>query len=148
MNLKEFEQFVEPKIVERGFDYYENEDVRKVEKVSENEFSAVVFGSKIYTVYVKLNGNEIIEYECDCPYDWGDTCKHAVAVFYKLRAKDFTDSAAKFEKVLANVNDFALRALVRKLLKTDRKFCNKFLQEFDESFTDDGFDDEFDEHYY
>ena len=148
MNLQNFEQFVEPKIVERGLDYYENEDVRKVEKVSENEFSAVVFGSEIYTVYVKLNGNEIIEYECDCPYDWGDTCKHAVAVFYKLRAKDFTNSATKFETVLASVNDFALRAFVRKLLKTDRKFRNEFFRTFDEDFAEDEFEDEFDEHYY
>ena len=81
-------------------------------------------------------------------FDWGDTCKHAVAVFYKLRAKDFTDSAAKFENVLASVNDFALRAFVRKLLKTDRKFRNEFFRTFDEDFAEDEFEDEFDEHYY
>ena len=148
MNLQNFEQFVEAKIVERGFDYYQNGDVHRVEKVSENEFSAVVFGSRIYTVYVKLDGSEIVEYECDCPYDWGDTCKHAVAVFYKLRAKDFTDSAQKFEAVLESVNDLALRVFVRKLLKTDRKFRSEFFRTFDQDFADDGFEDEFDEDYY
>ena len=148
MNLKNFEQFIEPKIIDRGFDYYENEDVCKVEKLSENEFSAVVFGSEIYTVYVKLNGNEIIEYECDCPYDWGDTCKHAVAVFYKLRAEDFSNSAERFKTILDNLHHDDLRRFVTDLLKKDRDFRNKFLQEFDESFADDGFDDEFDEHYY
>ena len=148
MTLKDFEQFVEGKIVQRGFDYYENEDVRKVEKVSGNEFSAVVFGSRIYSVYVKLNGNEILEYECDCPYDWGDTCKHAVAVFYKLRAKDFTDSAEKLKNIFGNLHDDALRNFVQNLLKKDRKFRNEFLREFDEDFEEDEFEDEFDEDYY
>lgn len=148
MNLQNFEQFVEPKIVERGFDYYQNENVRKVEKVSENEFSAVVFGSQIYTVYVKLNGNEILEYECDCPYDWGDICKHAVAVFYKLRTKDFTDSAEKLKGILDNLPADALRKFVTILLKKDRNFRNEFLREFDEDFEDDEFEDEFDEDYY
>ncbi|NJM52762.1 MAG: hypothetical protein HC846_04830 [Blastocatellia bacterium] len=148
MNLQNFEQFVEDKIVSRGYEYFKHDEVKKVEKVSENEFSAVVTGSEIYTVYVKLNGNEILEYECDCPYDYGNTCKHAVAVFYKLRAKDFTDSAAKFEAVLASVNDFALRVFVRNLLKKDRKFRSEFFRTFDESFEEDGFEDEFDEDYY
>jgi uncharacterized Zn finger protein len=148
MNLQTFEQFVEAKIIERGFDYFRNGDVRRVEKVSENEYSAVVFGSEIYTVYVKLNGNEIVEYECDCPYDWGDTCKHAVAVFYKLRAQDFTDSAGKFNAILDNLHTDALRRFVTNLLKKDRKFRNEFLREFDENFEDDDFEDEFDEDYY
>lgn len=148
MTLKDFEQFIEDKIIKRGFDYYKNEDVRKVEKVSENEFSAVVFGSRIYTVYVKLNGNEILEYECDCPYDYGNTCKHAVAVFYKLRAKDFTDSAEKLKNILSNLETDTLRKFVTNLLKKDRKFRNEFLREFDEDFEEDEFEDEFDEDYY
>lgn len=148
MNLQNFEQFVENKIGARGLEYFKNGDVRKVEKVSENEFSAAVAGSELYTVYVKLNGNEIVEYECDCPYDYGNTCKHAVAVFYKLRAKDYTDSAEKFEKILESVNDFALRVFVRNLLKKDRKFRNEFFREFDEDFEEDEFEDEFDEDYY
>lgn len=148
MNLKDFEKFVEDKIVSRGYEYFKHDEVRKVEKVSENEFSAVVAGTSLYTVYVKLNGETIVEYECDCPYDYGNTCKHTVAVFYKLRAKDFTDSAEKFETILENVNDFALRAFVRNLLKKDRIFRNEFFCTFDEDFEEDEFEDEFDEDYY
>lgn len=148
MNLQNFEQFVEDKIVSRGLDYFKNSDVRKVEKVSENEFSAVVTGSDIYTVYVKLDGNDILEYECDCPYDWGDTCKHAVAVFYKLRTKDFTDSAEKLKEILDNLHADALRKFVTNLLKKDRQFRNEFLREFDEDFEEDEFEGELDEDYY
>ena len=78
----------------------------------------------------------------------GDTCKHAVAVFYKLRAKDFTDSAEKLKELLANLHNDALRVFVKNLLKKDRKFRNEFLREFDEDFEEDEFEDEFDEDYY
>jgi hypothetical protein len=39
MNLKNFESEVEQKIVGRGLSYYKGGDVKKLEKVSENEFS-------------------------------------------------------------------------------------------------------------
>jgi uncharacterized Zn finger protein len=148
MNLKDFEKFVEDKIVSRGFEYFKHDEVRKVEKVSENEFSAVVTGTSHYTVYVKLNGETIVEYECDCPYDYGNTCKHAVAVFYKLRAKDFIDSSTNLKEILDNLHTDALRKFVTNLLKKDRKFRNEFLREFDEDFEEDEFEDEFDEDYY
>jgi uncharacterized Zn finger protein len=69
MNLKSFEIEVERKTVERGLDYYRSGDVKKLEKVGENEFSATVFGSDKYSVFIKLNGDTIIGHECDCPYD-------------------------------------------------------------------------------
>ena len=28
---------------------------------------------------------KIIEHSCDCPYDWGDVCKHEVATIYYLK---------------------------------------------------------------
>lgn len=148
MNLKDFEKFVEDKIVSRGSEYFKHDEVRKVEKVSENEFSAVVTGTSLYTVYVKLNGETIVEYECDCPYDYGNTCKHAVAVFYKLRAKDYTNSAEKLKDLMDNLHADALRKFVTNLLKKDRKFRNEFMREFDEDFEEDEFEDEFDEDYY
>lgn len=148
MNLKNFEIEVGRKIVERGLDYYKNGDVRKVEKVGENEFSAVVFGTEKYSVYIKLNGETVIEHECDCPYDYGDVCKHKVAVLYKLRNEDFNDLSDKLKSLLENLRESALRKYVSKLLKTDAKFRREFLREFDEDFEDDDEDDEFDEYFY
>lgn len=148
MNLKDFEKFVEDKVIRRGLDYFKNGDVRKVEKVSDNEYSATIVGSNIYTIFVKLDGEKIAEYECDCPYDYGDTCKHAIAVFYKLRAKDFTDSAVKFKAILESVNDAALRVFVNNLLKKDRRFRNEFFRTFDQDFEEDEDEEFFDEDYY
>ncbi len=143
MTLTNFEGLVEPKIVERGYDYYKRGRVAKVERVSENEFSAVAFGSDDYEVYVKIDGERIVEYECDCPYDWGYTCKHAVAVFYQIRYGNFIEVADKTREILDNIHADALRKFVSDLLKKDRKFRRKFLREFDENFNED--EDEFNE---
>ncbi len=148
MTLDNFEQTVEPKIVERGFGYFQSGEVVRLEKVGENEFSALVVGTQKYDVFVKLNGRGIVEYECTCPYDYGDTCKHAVAVFYKLRKNDFTDSAEKLGGLLDNMHNDALRRFVNGLLKKDRKFRQEFLRTFDEDFEEDEDDEFFDEDYY
>ncbi len=148
MTLNDFEKFVESKIVSRGHDYYKNGDVRKLEKVSENEFSALVLGTEKYNVYVKVNDAEIVEYECDCPYDYGDTCKHAVAVFYAIRDGKVENTGGKLRLLLENLHESALRRFVGNLLKKDRNFRTEFLREFDEDFVEAEFDDDFDEDYY
>ncbi len=148
MTLNNFESDVENKIVERGKNYYKGGDVKKLEKVGENEFSAIVLGSEKYSVYVKLNGASIVEHECDCPYDWGDVCKHKVAVFYQIRGGNFSDTGDKLNTLLENLHDSALRRFTSNLLKKDRRFRQEFLREFDENFEEDDEEEEFDGDYY
>jgi len=148
ITLTNFESLVEAKIVERGLDYYRSGDIKKLEKVGENEFSAVVLGSYKYSVYVKTNGKEIVEHECDCPYEYGDVCKHKVAVFYAIRLGNFSNTGDKLNLLLENLHDSALRRFVSKLLKKDQSFRQEFLREFDEDFQDEDDEDEFEEDYY
>ena len=148
MNVKNFESEIENKIVGRGLSYYKGGDVKRLEKVGENEFSAMVFGTEKYSVYVKTDGDAIIEHECDCPYDFGDVCKHKVAVFYAIRDGNFSDTSGKLKSLLENLHESALQRFVSNLLKKDRSFKLEFLREFDEDFEEDE-DDEFsDEDYY
>jgi len=147
MKLNNFETEVERKIVERGLDYYRSGDVKKLEKVGESEFSAIVFGTEKYSVYVKINGDAIAEHECECPYDYGDVCKHKVAVFYAIRNRNFTDTSDKLNSLLENLHESALRKFVSNLLKKDSRFRREFLREFDEDFEEED-EDEFDEDYY
>ena len=130
MNLKSFENDVENKIVERGLNYYRSGDVKKLEKVGENEFSAVVFGSEKYSIYVKINGDAIIEHECDCPYDWGNVCKHEVAVFYALRNGNFTDTSDKLNSLLENLHESALRKFVQKRLAVQTRIFARIRRRF------------------
>jgi uncharacterized Zn finger protein len=100
MNLNDFEKKVEPKIIDRGFSYYENEAISEIEEVDRNEFAATVYGSEEYEVYIKFdNQQNIIKHTCDCPYDWGNVCKHEVAVMYYLKDTDFSGSSFKESKI-------------------------------------------------
>lgn len=148
LTLDNFEQSVESKIVARGLEYFKDGDVARLEKVGDGEFSAVVLGSDRYEVSVKLDGKTISEHECDCPYDWGDVCKHKVAVFYQIRGGNFSDTGDKLNTLLENLHDSALRRFTSNLLKKDRRFRQEFLREFDENFEEDDEEEEFDGDYY
>ncbi len=137
LTLKDFEKNIEPKIVERGFQYFKGGYVLRLEKVGENEFSALMSGSENYDIFVKLDGKTIVEHECDCPYDWGDVCKHEVAVFYAIRNGNFSDTSEKVKSLLENLHNDALRRFISNLLKKDGNFRREFLREFDEDFEED-----------
>ncbi len=137
MTLTDFEKFVDAKIVQRGYRYFKDDDISKVEQIGEGEFNALAYGTNIYDVYVKIDDEKIVEHFCDCPYDWGDVCKHEVAVFYKIRSGDFVNIGDKIKELLSNLHDDSLRRFVSDLLNKDRKFRQNFLQEFDENFEED-----------
>lgn len=86
MNLNNFERYMEKKILARGRDYYESGYVTSVEETDDNVYEAEVEGTDLYTVEVELDDQaNIIDTQCDCPYDMGEYCKHQVAVFLALR---------------------------------------------------------------
>jgi len=86
MNLFNFESYIDKKILARGFDYYENDCISSLEEVDENVYEAEVEGTDLYIVEVELDDKaNIIDTQCDCPYDMGEYCKHQVAVFLALR---------------------------------------------------------------
>lgn len=68
----------------RGEDYYDSDAVLDIEEESPGEWIATVCGTENYEVTVSMEGNEIIAWECDCPYD-GNICKHVVATFLAIR---------------------------------------------------------------
>ncbi len=85
VTLENFEYHVPFKIWQRGMDYYEDGAVVALEETSLGEWTATVEGTECYTVEISLNGDEVEEWECDCPYDMGDICKHVVAVVIAIR---------------------------------------------------------------
>ena len=129
MNLKNFENQVEAKILDRGFSYYENDQVEDIDQIEEKEFSATVLGSDEYTVFIKLSEeHEIISSSCDCPYDWGNICKHEVAVLYYLKdSEEYKDypSAGKISRIKSELGKYTkpeLKALIIEMAKKNRKF--------------------------
>ena len=86
MNLNNFKRCIEPVILERGYDYYENGAVVSLKETEDNVYEARVEGTELYTVNVELGEQGDITYTvCDCPYDRGEYCKHQVAALLALQ---------------------------------------------------------------
>lgn len=86
MNIFCFEESINSTILERGYRYYLDGYVSDEFVYSNEIYEFLVKETSDYKVIVKLdNENNILESECNCPYDYGPICKHEVAVFYKLR---------------------------------------------------------------
>ncbi len=79
MKLKDLKNHIPHSIYARGNEYYENDLIENVEHEYPDLWSAEIEGSDLYHVEIKLNGDEIVSWDCDCPYDYGDICKHVVA---------------------------------------------------------------------
>lgn len=83
MKVSNFETFIEPHILNRGYDYYFQNQV--IELSRENDiYEAIVQGSTEYDVEITIQNDQIVKHECNCPFE-GSICKHVVAVLYKIR---------------------------------------------------------------
>lgn len=70
-------------ILERGYDYYLENAVEKI-NFSEDVIRADVVGSEDYEVEISLNNSEVTDMYCSCPYAMdGNNCKHMAAVLYE-----------------------------------------------------------------
>ncbi len=73
-----------PHILERGSVYYEDGLVTGFE-YSDNEITAQVAGSDIYDVQIELDGEDVLDMYCSCPYAVdGHNCKHMAAVLFQF----------------------------------------------------------------
>lgn len=93
----------EPHILNRGMVYCEDGCVSDLQTIG-NTVTAEVEGSEYYQVSIELDGGEIMDMFCDCPYAAkGYNCKHMAAVLFKYEeyladenendeVKNYTDS--------------------------------------------------------
>ena len=86
MNINDFENYLDNKILQRGISYYFDGAVDEIWRESDGVYHAVVDGSEPYEVDFEIDTAGVIaSHFCDCPYDWGEYCKHEVAVFLAVR---------------------------------------------------------------
>ena len=78
--IQQFLEEVDPKILDRGMEYYRSGQVYNIEW-EDWHVTAEVSGSDVEPYLVEIDiteGGEVSDWSCDCPYDWGDVCKHTV----------------------------------------------------------------------
>ena len=104
MTLDNFCDFVPSRIWWRGEEYYSSGAIISIEESLSGEWRAVVEGTYDYNVRIVTDGDEILEWECDCPYDGGDICKHVVAVVMAIRNIKTDDSEKGLLKKPRSIN--------------------------------------------
>lgn len=132
MTLQDFENQIDSKILKRGKEYFNNDCVEFLEETKKGYWTANVSGTDEYTVEIQLDSKENIKKcFCDCPYDYGDICKHVVAVLYAISEDKIMDitpkpvSKAKEPKVKKTSFD----ALLSKIeLKEYQDFIKQYSQ--------------------
>lgn len=147
MNINNFEEYIDETIQKRGRKYYKDQNVYDEYEENDNEYKFEVFGSQDYTVTVKLNKNEDIVYSnCNCPYDYGPTCKHEVAVYYKLKEilkntkgnnlaqnnkkKKSQSKKLSFEEIINTLDRNQLLEIVREISENDNEIKNYILLKY------------------
>ncbi len=148
MNIKNFEQEIDPVILDRGADYFEDDSVENLRKVSKSKWRANVIGTDFYDVEIDIKKEDVVGWYCDCPYDWGPVCKHVVAVLCHIRKiieegteKDYKEIKTlqekktisrydQFERILRKVTKNDLIDFVEKMALKDEQLLNEILVHF------------------
>lgn len=85
MHIYDFENHINQNILDRGFNYYNDGNIKKVYKQRNNKYVFYIEGGDDYEVSVEIGDHgDILNSYCDCPYDLGPICKHEVAAYFKL----------------------------------------------------------------
>ena len=68
----------------RGVDYYKSKNVKKIKKISDDEYNSIVSGTEEYNVHIDINHPR--KSTCTCPFAAGRRviCKHMVATFFTI----------------------------------------------------------------
>ncbi len=140
MKLSDFEESVDPVILERGLLYFHEGRVEEPIEIYRNDFEVRVFGSIPYKVRLQLKGKQIKQYSCTCPYDYGPICKHIVSVIYRMCEMEFKSFqvpskrrpvSEQIDELLSKVSQNDLIDFSKKFAINDRKYRNKLLDAFE-----------------
>ena len=135
----------------RGYEYYKDGKVQKIEKLEADRFNAVVSGSSDTLYIVKLHTDHPRKSKCTCPHANGRQiiCKHIVAAYFTIypdEAERVYEEAMAYEEeeeerqenMYQKVNQFVHRmkkcelqqALIGVLLTGPEWQFNRFLLEY------------------
>ena len=136
ITLNNFEQVIDSRILERGFEYYKNDAILSIEQIEKGIWEAVVSGSEEYEIAIHFQNNIIINSNCTCPYDLTNFCKHKIAIFNFLKYSDQakhppSDKMKKVRSILESFTPEELKDNLLEILKYNNVVRENFLEEND-----------------
>lgn len=120
MNIAAFDEYIDDLILKRGKDYYLNGHIKSIEEIKKNNYIVEVAGTDSYLVQVLTSDSgDIVNSNCDCPYDRGEFCKHQVASFFALRDGRDTTPEKNDDVIKNNIPQSNLTTFLSKLTKNE-----------------------------
>lgn len=135
LTFENFIKVIDPEILSRGKSYYTTGHVHDLQEVEDGLWEAEVIGTESYQVEVSEE-NGALETSCDCPYEWGEHCKHVAAVLYAIQAqrsqvkparKAKKKSQETLQDVLKNLTHEQLVAIVLDQVRKDKSLGNQIV---------------------
>lgn len=151
LSLKNFHDLIDPVIVDRGEEYFDNGLVKDLQKVAPGLWLAQVQGTENYEVSIRTNRTVIKDWDCNCPYDYGPVCKHVVAVLCEMADRELTGDAKlntaseakqtkkkkkrktqreQFSEIFKKAGKQDLKSFIQKRLEMDTSLRYSFLAYF------------------
>lgn len=85
MNLDQFIDKTDPRILSRGYDYFHQDAVENLYMTGTGTWHADVTGRSTYQATVQMEKDQVKNWDCSCTYDMGPVCKHVIAVILHIR---------------------------------------------------------------
>lgn len=145
IDLSEFEQKIDPKILKQGLTYFKDNRVVDFFENGPDEFEAYVEGTKQYQVTMRIRNRIMSENACTCTYMDGPICKHGAAMLFyilqdELGIKPKKQSAKKLneqkpkrqltDELLEKIRPDELLEFISQQLESDKAFKSTFLNHF------------------
>ncbi len=136
MTINDFENQVDPKIQQRGKEYFLDGNVEYIEEVKKNIWAADVVGTDDYQVEIQLGSKGVIKKcECNCPYEYGAICKHIVAVLYAIiekrtiinsPQKNAESKRMTFDQLIQTITQQEYQDFIYHYIKINKNFKDEF----------------------
>jgi hypothetical protein len=144
ITLKNFKKTIDPTVLGRGREYFKEHQITDLEEVGDGAWSAQVQGTEVYSVEIRQDEAGTLDWNCDCPYDFGPLCKHVAAVLYAIE-ENFSEyfgkkprkaspkrktQAEQLEEILQSLSREDLIDLVKKQAAIDRQLAASILARY------------------
>ena len=108
----------------KGLEYYKNNKIKNINKVSDTEYTSTAFGTKEYSVYLNLKNPR--KSTCNCPLANGKRiiCKHIVATYFSVAtgsAKEFEDEQNRLQEEYEEYQENEYKNAIKFINKMSKK---------------------------
>ena len=131
--MKNWKRLFAQRILNRGYEYYMDDLVEDLHRDGDTIY-ATVSGTEDYEVEITLDGEEVEDMFCTCPYaDDGNYCKHMAAVLFEYddNGAEVKESAGDdVSELVRSISEADVRSFLTEVLANDEKLKQRFIVRF------------------